>query len=131
MPRPTQQELDYQALQDQAKAALTTWMTLQRPMFSMMTEINGRLFDQALRFNQAWVGLYGRQIEHQIDATRRFLGCRTVQDVMVAYRDVVESAQREAKVEVDELTRINRQVAGETVAAIREGLSEAAQELRH
>ncbi len=129
--KPTQSELDLAALEAQAKATLTTWMNLQRPMFTMMTEINGRLLDQALRVNSAWMQFVGRQIEQEIDATRRFLGCRTMQDFIVTYRDVVQDAQREAQHEIDEMTRINKEVADEAVAAVRSGLSEAAQELRH
>jgi predicted secreted Zn-dependent protease len=76
------------------------------------------------------MGFVGRQIEHEIEATRRLLGCRNVQDVMITYRTVMEDAQRDAQVDIDLLSRINREAATETVAAFREGLSEAAQELR-
>jgi hypothetical protein len=50
---------------------------------------------------------------------------------MTTYRDVVDTAQRGVVVEVEQLSRLNREVAGETVAAFREGLEEAAHELRH
>jgi hypothetical protein len=128
--KPTQPELAYSSLEAQAKATLETWMNMQRPVFTMVTEIQGRLLDQAFRVNQAWMGFVGRQIEHEIEATRRLLGCRNVQDVMVTYRDVIEEAQRDAKIDIDLLSRVNREAATETVAAFREGLSEAAQELR-
>jgi len=129
--KPTQPELDYNSLEAQAKATLETWMQMQMPVFSMVTEINGRLFDQALRMNRAWLDLIGRQIDQEIENTRRFMGCRTVQDVVSTCREVVENAQREAKIEIEAISRINREAAHETVAAIREGLSEAAQDLRH
>ncbi len=129
--KPTQPELEFETLQVQAKAALETWMNMQRPVFTMVTEINGRILDQALRVNQAWLGFVGRRIDQEIEATRRFLGCRTVEDIMTTYRDVVDNAQREAHIEIEALSRINREAASETVAAFREGLSEAAQELRH
>jgi hypothetical protein len=129
--KPTQPELDYNSLETQAKATLETWMQMQMPVFSMVTEINGRLFDQALRMNRAWLDLIGRQIDQEIENTRRFMGCRTMQDVVSTCREVVENAQREAKIEIEAISRINREAAHETVAAIREGLSEAAQDLRH
>jgi hypothetical protein len=128
---PTQPELDYDALEARAKATLESWMAMQRPMFSMMTEINGRLIDQAFRVNRAWLGLMGRCLEQEMIATRRFLGCRNVNDFVTTYRDVVDTAQREVRVEVEHLSRLNREVAGEAVAAIREGFEEAAHELRH
>lgn len=129
--RPTNPELELQAFEDHTKAALTMWMNMQRPMFSMVTEINGRLIDQALRVNHAWLQFIGRQIEQEFEATRRLMGCRTVQDFIVTYRDVLTDAQRETQIEFDELTRINQEAAEETVEAVRAGLSEAAQELRH
>jgi hypothetical protein len=129
--KPTQPEMDYQALEAQAKATLESWMAIQRPVFSMMTEINGRLIDQAFRVNQAWFNMMGRCIDQEIAATRRMMSCRNVKEVVTAYRDVVDAAQREARAEAAELTRLNQQVAGETLAAFRDGLEEAAQELRH
>lgn len=122
---------DFGAIEAQAKAAMNSWMTMQRPMFTMMTEINGRLIDQAFRVNTAWFGFMGRCIEHEIEATRRLMGCRNVNELMTTYRDVVDTAQRDVRVEVEQLSLLNRELAGETVAAFREGLEEAAQELRH
>jgi hypothetical protein len=129
--KPTQQELDYGVLEARAKATLESWMAMQRPVFTMMTEINGRLIDQAFRVNKAWLGFMGRCIEHELEATRRLMGCRNVNDLVSTYRDVVDTAQREVRIEVEQLSRLNQEVAGETVAAFREGLEEAAQELRH
>jgi hypothetical protein len=129
--QPRQPEPDYEALEARAKATLESWMAMQRPMFTMMTEINGRLIDQAFRVNTAWLGFMGRCIEHEIEATRRLMGCRNVKELITTYRDVVDTAQRDVRAEVEQLSLLNRHVAGETVAAFREGLEEAAQELRH
>ncbi len=128
---PTQPELDYDALESRARSTLESWMTMQRPVFSMMTEINGRLINQAFRVNQAWLGFMSRCVEQELQATRRLMGCRNVNDFVSTYRDVVDTVQREARHEVEELSRLNRECAGETVAAFREGLEEAAHELRH
>jgi hypothetical protein len=128
---PTQPELDYDALEARAKATLESWMTMQRPVFSMMTEINGRLIDQAFRVNKAWLGFMSRCVEQELQATRRLMGCRNVNDFFITYRDVVDTAQRETRHQVEQLSRVNRECAGEAVAAFREGLEEAAHELRH
>ncbi len=126
-----QPDKDYQALEARAKATLELWMAMQRPVFSMMTEINGRLIDQAFRVNQAWLNLMVRCVEQEIAATQRMMACRNVNEVVTVCRDVVDTAQREARVEAAALTRLNQQVAGETLAAFRDSLEEAAQELRH
>jgi hypothetical protein len=128
---PTQPELDYDALEARAKATLESWMTLQRPVFSMMTEINGRLINPAFRVHQAWLGFMSRCVEQELQATRRLMGCRNVNELFITYRDVVDTAQREVRHEVEHLSRVNRECAGETVAAFRDGLEEAAHELRH
>ncbi len=127
----TPSEHDYEKLEAHAKATMTNWMNMQRPVFSMVTEINGRLLDQAIRVNTAWMGFIGRQIGQEINATRRLLECRTMQDFVTTYSDVVTTAQREVHTEIEELSRINREAAGEAMEAVRAGLSEAAEELRH
>lgn len=131
MALPSQPELNLSSLEDQIKSTLTTWMSFQRPVFTMMTEINGRIFDQAVRMNGAWINFISRQIEHEIDATRRLIGCRNVKDVMVTCQSVMQDVQRETRSELGELARINKEVADETFEAMRAGLREAAHELRH
>lgn len=129
--KPKQPVHTFDDIEAQAKATMESWMAMQRPVFTMMTEINGRLIDQAFRVNTAWLGFMGRCIEHEIKATRRLMGCRNVNELITTYRDVVDTAQRDAKIEAEQFSQLNREVAGETVAAFRDGFEEAAQELRH
>jgi hypothetical protein len=119
------------SFEEQTKAVWTAWMNMQRPMFSMMTEINGRLIGQALRLNDAWIGFFGRQIEHEIVASQRLMKCRTVNEFMSTYQDILRKAQADVQSELTEISRLNQSLAGETVDAVRAGLNEAAQELRH
>ena len=129
--RSAQPEAAFANLEEQTKAAVAAWMNMQRPMLSMMTEINGRLFDQALRLNDASISFVGRQIEQQITASQRLMKCRTVEEFMSTYQDVLRKAQQEVQTELTEITRLNKSLADDTVEAVRSGLNEAAQELRH
>ena len=127
----SQPELNLGSFEDQIKGALTSWMNMQRPFFSMMTEINGRFLDQAMRMNAAWFNFVGRQIEHEIDATRRLMGCRNVKDIMVTYQNVMEDVQRDTQTDLGELARANKEAADATLETMRAGLREAAYELQH
>lgn len=127
----SQPELNLGSFEDHIKSALTSWMNMQRPFFSMMTEINGRFLDQALRMNAAWYNFVGRQIEHEIDATRRLMGCRNIQDIMVMYQSVVKDVQRDTQSDLGELARANKEAADAALETVRAGLREAAYELRH
>ena len=104
---------------------------MQRPFFSMMTEINGRFLDQVMRMNAAWFNFFGRQIEHEIDATRRLMGCRNVKDIMVTYQNVIKDVQRDTQTDLGELARANKEAADATLETMRAGLREAAYELQH
>lgn len=126
-----EQRHEANSVEDGAKAALAAWMSLQRPLFSLMTEVNGRLFQEAMKANSEWLTLVGQRFERDLETSRRMMQCRTVKDVIGVYADFLRGSQEQTRIEITTLSRINQSMADEAVAAMRSGLDDAAQELRH
>lgn len=116
----------YGGLEDQTKAAFTSWFEMQRPMVEALTEANGRIIEQVSRANNEWIGFVGRRIDEDLAASRRFMECRTVQDVMAAYGEYFQRAQHQYQSEVQYFARLNQSLASETAHVMRTHMSQSA-----
>jgi glutathione S-transferase len=114
-----------------AMVAFETWMNIQRPMISAMTEINGKIFEQAARANNEWLGFLSRRFNEDMATSQRLMECRTMQDVFAAYSDFLNRAQQQYQAEFQYFTRLNQKIADETASVVKSSLEEANAELRH
>jgi wobble nucleotide-excising tRNase len=114
-------------LENQAKIAFTTWFDMQRPMIEAMTEMNGRLIEQVSRANEEWIGFVGRRLDEDLATSRRLMECRTTQDVMAAYAEYFQRAQKQYQSEIQHFTRLNQSMANETARAVRTSIEHASQ----
>ena len=112
-------------------ASLDTWMSINRPMLEAMTEINGRLIEQVSRANNEWLGVVNRRMKEDMAASKRFMECRTVQDVFSAYSDFVQRAQQQYQAEFQYFARLNQKLADETATVLKSRMEEAEADLRH
>jgi ribosomal protein L22 len=112
-------------------ASLDTWMSINRPMLEAMTEINGRLIEQVSRANNEWLGFVNRRMKEDMAASKRFMECRTVQDVFSAYSDFVQRAQQQYQAEFQYFARLNQKLADETATVLKSRMEEAEADLRH
>src|SRR5690349_19867286 len=79
--------------------SLESWMSFNRPMLEAMTELNGRLIEQVSRANNEWLGFMNRRLNEGMAASKRFMECKTVQDVFSAYSDFFQRAQQQYQAE--------------------------------
>lgn len=114
-----------------AAAVFKAWLDINRPMLSAMQEINGKLLEQAARVNTEWVGFINRRLKEDIATSERLMDCKTMQDVMTAYRDFFERAQQQYQAEFQYFAHLNERIASETASAVNAKLHNAAEQIRH
>ncbi len=115
----------------QTRAALSAWVNMQRPVVEAMTEINSHWIDSFSKANVELIGFFGRRIEEDMAASRQFMSCRTVQDVMQAYTDFFQRAQQQYQTELQYFTRLNQSFAVESAEAMRTHLAENGRTFTH
>jgi hypothetical protein len=110
---------------------LETWMSINRPMLDAMTELNGRLLEQVSRANNEWLGFMSRRINEDMAASKRFMECKTVQDVFSAYSDFFQRAQQQYQGEFQYFARLNQKLADDTATVLKAHMEEVEADLRH
>lgn len=114
-----------------AAAALQAWIDINRPMMSAMTQINGKLIEQAARVNTEWMGFLNRRLKEDIETSQRMMECKTMQDIMAATSDFFQRAQQQYQAEFQYFAHLNQKIANETAHIVRAQIGEAAEEIRH
>jgi len=112
------------ALENETRAVMTAWMSFNMPMFSLMTEINGRLMHEAMKANTELMALANQRLQQDWATSRRMMQCRTVKEVLDATSDFLKSSQERTRVEIRTLSRINIAMADQTMAAVRSTMND-------
>jgi hypothetical protein len=115
-------------------ASLEAWMSINRPMFAAMTELNGHFIEQVSKANNEWMGFVNRRLNEDLAASKRFMECKTVQDLFAAYSDFVQRAQQQYQAEFQYFARLNQKIADETATVIKTHMNdaeEAVADVRH
>jgi len=114
-----------------ALATIETWLSMNRPMMSAMTEINGRLLEHVQRANGEWVEFMTRRFNEDLAASQRLMQCRTVEDVFSAYGELFERAQRQYQTEIQSFARLNQELANDTAKLVKSHIEASESEIRH
>lgn len=112
-------------------ASFEAWLNLNRPMFAAMTELNGRFIEQVSKANNEWLGFVSRRLNEDMAASKRFMECKTVQDVFAAYSDFFQRAQQQYQAEFQYFARLNQKLADETASVIKSHMDDVEAEVRH
>ena len=129
--KPSKSPITFGNGENPAVTALDAWMSFNRPMLNAMTELNGKLIEQAAKANNEWLGLISRRLSEDMATSKRFMECKTLQEVLELYSDFLQRAQRQYQDEFQYFARLNQKLADETATMVRSHLEEANAELRH
>lgn len=107
------------------------WMSMNKPMITAMTELNGRFLEQMTRANNEWLGFVNRRLSEDMAASQRFLECKTMQDLFAAYTEFFQRAQQQYQAEFQHFARLNQTLANETANVIKSHINDVDAEIRH
>jgi hypothetical protein len=114
-----------------ALATIETWLSMNRPVMSAMTEINGRLIEHVSRANDEWIEFMTRRFNEDVAASQRLMQCRTVEDIFSAYGELFERAQRQYQAEFQSFARLNQELANDTANLVKSHIEAGDSEIRH
>ncbi|HEX2840795.1 phasin family protein [Hyphomicrobium sp.] len=112
-------------------APLEAWLSLNRPVFAAMTELNGRFLEQMSKANNEWLGFVNRRLNEDMAASQRFMECKTVQDLFTAYSEFIQRAQQQYQAEFQYFARLNQKLADETANVMKSRMDEVEADIRH
>jgi hypothetical protein len=109
---------------------LEALMEINRPALAAMAQVNGRVYDSLAMFNRNWVDFINRRLKEDLGVPRQLAACKSVQEMYSVYADFFQTALSDYRSEFEQMSKLGRTLADETVQAIKTGTDEAQREWR-
>ena len=109
---------------------LEAFMEINRPALAAMAQVNGKVYDSIATMNTQWVAFVNRRLQKDFGMPKQLAACKTVQEIYGVYTDFFQTAVSDYQSEFEEMTKLGRSLADETLQAMQARAEEAARESR-
>ena len=105
-------------------------MELNRPALNAMAQMNGKVYDGLAAMNKNWVAFVNRRLKEDLAVPQQLAACKTVQDMYGVYAEFFQNACSDYQSELEQMTKIGKSLADDTIQAIQTHVEESARETR-
>ena len=101
-------------------------MELNRPALTALAQMNGKVYDGIAAMNKNWVAFVNRRLKEDFAMPQHLAQCKTVRDMYGVYADFFQNAVADYQAEVEQITKIGKDLADDTMQAMQARMEEAA-----
>jgi hypothetical protein len=101
------------------------FMELNRTALQAMAQMNGKVYDGIASWNQNWVAFLNRRLKEDLAMPQQLAACKTVQDMYGVYAEFFQNACSQYQSEFEQLTKLSKSLADDTMQAIQSHMEEA------
>jgi hypothetical protein len=109
---------------------LESLMELNRPALNAMAQMNGKVYDGLATMNKNWVAFINRRLKEDLAMRQQLAACKTVQDMYGVYAEFFQNACSDYQSEFEQMTKIGKSLADDTIQAIQTRMEETARDTR-
>jgi Phasin protein len=106
-------------------------MEMQRPALTAMAQMNGKVYDNLAAINRTWVTFLNRRLKEELAMPQNLAGCKTVQDMYGVYSEFFQTAVADYQSEFEQMTKLGKSLADDTLQAVQTSMEEARSATRH
>ena len=99
-------------------------MELNRPALTALAQMNGKVYDGIAAMNKNWVAFVNRRLKEDFAMPQQLAQCKTVRDMYGVYADFFQNAFADYQAEVEQMTKIGKNMADDTMQAIQARVEE-------
>ena len=105
-------------------------MELNWPALNAMAQMNGKVYDGLATINKNWVAFINRRLKEDLAMPQQLAACKTVQDMYGVYAEFFQNACSDYQSEFEQMTKIGKSLADDTIQAIQTRMEETARDTR-
>ena len=106
------------------------FMSLNRPAFEALSEINQRFMTQWATANGEWTNFLQKRFQQDMQFAQSLAQCRSPQDIFRLYSEFMQTAVQHYQSELAHMTRLGQDFTNEAAGIMRDKAEEAARDLR-
>ena len=101
------------------------FMEFHRPALTAAAQMNGKVYDGIAAMNKNWVAFVNRRLKEDLALPQHLAGCKTMQDMYGVYNDFFQTAYADYQAEFEQLSKLGKSLAEDTVHAVQSSAEEA------
>src|SRR5262245_31160056 len=109
---------------------LEALMELNRPALAAMAQVNGRVYDNIAAMNKNWVAFLNRRLKEDLGMPKQLAACKTIQEMYGVCADFFQTAVSDYQSEFEQMSKLGKTFADETLQAIHTRAEEIGREAR-
>ena len=98
---------------------------MTQPPLTAMTDMNGKLLEGITAFTKEWADFLNRRLAANMALPQQMAACKTSDEMQRVYAEFVQKASVQCLEEVEQITKINLNLTGETLKAMQRLREEA------
>jgi len=107
-----------------------TLMELNRPALAAMAQVNDKVYDGIAAINKNWAAFLNRRLKEDLAVPQQLASCKTVQDMYGVYAEFFQNACADYQSSFEQMTKLGKSLADDTVHAVQTRFEEAARDAR-
>ena len=105
-------------------------MELNRPALNAMAQMNGKVYENIAALNKNWAAFVNRRLKEDLAVPQQLAACKTVQEMYGVYAEFFQTACADYQSEFEQMSKLGKSLADETLQAMQARMEEAAREAR-
>jgi hypothetical protein len=93
-------------------------MAVNIPPVALMTEMNGRLYENIAAFNRDWVAFMNRGLKDNLELPQQIAGCNTAEEICRVYGDWYQKSAEHYLDGIVEMANNSKSLIHDTVTAV-------------
>ena len=110
---------------------MEAFMEFNRPALAAMAQVHGKVYENIATLNKSWVEFLNRRLKEDFAMPQQLAACKTVQEMYGVYADFFQTAVTDYQSEFEQMSKLGKSLAEETVTALQTRVEEAARSARH
>jgi hypothetical protein len=106
------------------------FLELNRPALAAMAQVNGKVYDGIATMNKNWVAFVNRRLKEDLGMPKQLADCKTMNEMYGVCADFLQNAYADYQSEFEQMTKLGKSLADETMQAMQSRMEEAGREQR-
>jgi hypothetical protein len=97
---------------------IETLMELNRPAWTAMAQVNGKVYENLAAMNKSWAEFMNRRLKKELGMPEQLAACKSLQEMYSVYADYLQGALTDYQAEIKEMSKRGKTLADDTLQAM-------------